>query len=359
MTETYKSWYDSADRFRVSTQSRVVDPDTGEIHVEDSDPQEFWKDSFWIPEMEGVYILAMGATGPDRVRLVDYGTEIDRRSYNHYSSNFFQGLYSISGQYLQNDLTVDRISKVEAGELEGQASVIIEAELPDGYLTLWLSPEEGYTMQKWRLVSEVGVHRTPSEVEQPSHAEKSGAATERRVVEYTFYDRQDIEGFNVPMELKKLSWIEYGDEKEIMSDETSRLTNLQFNPDFDALGVFAMPDYSNVSEISLIKPDLTVIKNLVWNNGDFYVLPEVVDVERQLDEGTESLKGTRTTEEEKTPDRLSLNLGEKQQGDGFKISGTAQLPVIAALAAFFLLLALAALVWHFRKKTTREGESRE
>jgi hypothetical protein len=254
---------------------------------------------------------------------------------------------------------MDRINGVARGELEGQASVIIDAELPDGYLTLWLSPEEGYTMQKWRLVSEVGVHRTPSEVEQPSQAEKTGAATERSITECTFSDRQLVDGFNVPLEMKELHWIEYGDEKEVTFEETSRLSDIQFNPDFDALGVFEMPDYSHIENIFLFRKDRSYLNNLEWNEGNLRVKVDEVDIEKELAEGAGALKSDKTKEEEKIPERISLNLGEKQQTGDFNIFDTVPLPLIIAVLLSFLLLIVTALVWRLRKKKTREGESRE
>lgn len=349
ITGTGKTWYDSADRFRVSAQSRVVDPHTGEIHMEDSEPQEFWSDALWIPEMKGVFILVMGAAEPHTVHLVDYSSEVNRRPYNPDFINFFQGLYSISGKYLQNDVTVDRISKVEAGELEGQASVIIEAELPDGYLTLWLSPEEDYTMQKWRMVTEVGKHVEADGVEQPSHAEKTGAATERSITEYTFYDRQIVEGFNVPLEMKELYWIEYGDEKEIISEVTSRLTDIQFNPDFDALGVFEMPDYSHIEDIYLSKRGRGSIRNLEWNEGNFRVKIPEMDIEKKLVEGDDAHKSEKTKEEEKISEKISLHLDGNKGNDTFIISGITHTMVIVGVASVTLLLIVLAILWRLRR----------
>ncbi|NLN92767.1 MAG: hypothetical protein GX130_05575 [Candidatus Hydrogenedens sp.] len=245
---------------------------------------------------------------------------------------------------------MDRIKGVERGEFEGQVIVIIDANLPDGHLTLWLSPEEGYTMQKWRLVKEVGKHVEPDGVTPPSQAEKTGAATERSITEYTFHDRQIVEGFNVPLEMKESCWIEYGDEKEVTFESTSRLSDIEFNPDFDALGVFEMPDYSHIQDISLYRRGRGSIRNLEWDEGNLRVMVPEVDIEKELAEGADAHKSEKTKEEEKIPERISLNLGASEESDAFIIPGVTRTMVIVGAASVSLLLVLLALLWRVRRK---------
>ncbi|NLN92766.1 MAG: hypothetical protein GX130_05570 [Candidatus Hydrogenedens sp.] len=321
-----------------------------EMNQETGVPDEYYHDGIWIPEMKGVYILGSGSTEIESLQLYDDSEERSQILYNSGSSRFYQGLYNVRGKYLQNDLTMDRVNEVARGELEGQASVIIEAELPDGHLTLWLSPEEGYTMQKWRLVKEVGKHVEPDRVTQPSQAEKTGAATERSITEYIFYDRQIVDGFNVPMEMKKLRWIEYGDEKEMTSEVTSRLSDIQFNPDFDALSVFEVPDYSHIEDITLFRKDRGHLSNLEWNEGSFRVKVPEVNIEKKLAEGADAHKSEKTKEEEKIPERISLNLGASEESDAFIIPGLTRSMAIAGAASVSLLFIVLVLLWRVRRK---------
>ena len=348
-------YHEKNERLRSINNFREMDRETGEVlSYEDSTPLEYYSDEIWIPEMKGVFIRGSGGTEIESLQLYEDSEERSQILYNASSSRFHQGLYNVREKYLQNDLTMDRINQVERGELEGQPSVIIEAELPDGYLTLWLSPEEGYTMQKWRLVSEVGKHVAPDRVTQPSNSEKTGAATERRVTEHIFYDRQIVEGFNIPLEMKKLSWIEYGDEKEITSEETSRLSDIQFNPDFDALGVFEMPDNSHIEDITLFRKDRGHLSNLEWDEGKLRVKVPEVDIDKELSEGTEALKSDKTKEEEKIPERISLHLDGNKGSDTLIIPGITGTMIIVAAAPVTLLLIVLAILWRLRRRKTTE-----
>ena len=344
-------YHEKNDRLRAIHKNREVDRETGEVLLyEDSTPQEHYEDAIWIPQMKGIYIRGYGSTEVEEVQLYEDSEERSQILYNSGSSRYYQGLYNYRGKYLQNDLTMDRINGVERGEFEGQVSVIIEAELPDGHLTLWLSPEEGYTMQKWRLVKEVGKHVEPDRVTQPSQAEKTGAATERSITEYIFYDRQIVDGFNVPMEMKKLRWIEYGDEKEMTSEVTSRLSDIQFNPDFDALSVFEVPDYSHIEDITLFRKDRGHLSNLEWNEGSFRVKVPEVNIEKKLAEGADAHKSEKTKEEEKIPERISLNLGASEESDAFIIPGLTRSMAIAGAASVSLLFIVLVLLWRVRRK---------
>jgi hypothetical protein len=297
---------DSGERRRFVQKTQVVNAETDQLTHDADGPRQYYKDGLYTPETQGFFLRGEGLhDGIDSLRVYEAGAQRYQSLADILATREFTGLFYGRERPLQELLTSETIKNIEKVDLDGQSSYRIEAELEVGSLTLWLAPDMGYAMQKWRVVSYYETHMAGYEVTEISDPVQGVVKAERDILECTFSEHQNIEGHFIPMKMERRLQAEAGDVQKIMKEETVELTKVDLFPDFDASGAFELPDYSRVKFTDFIRKDNTSISGFKWEGGHLVAPMDEQLVDTKLLEGLAAIH-TAPSDNTKAPAKLSL-----------------------------------------------------
>jgi len=137
-------------------------------------------------------------------------------------------------------------------EVNGVHCQVIETEIPEGYVTAWIAPELGYTLQKCVLIKEAGKHvdtdGDPFGHINPSMGEP--LAVKRMIYELTNVQVENIDGVFVPASGQYTYTEELEGGKANTGTFTFAFSDVDLNPQFEANSfAFAVPEGTRVEYI--------------------------------------------------------------------------------------------------------------
>ena len=356
----YVYHHDGKGRLRKIYDWHHVHKDTGEIvRGDDGQPRKLFSDGLCVDEAEGFCFSGMG-DGNSKVIETLYihedGADCADRSIRRFSAiGLVLGRLPGTPGFVQNFLTADSVGSIEMEEMDGRPSYRVEVDLPEGSLSVWLSPEEGYAMQKWRLVSGMGEDPEGIKVLQALDPDAMDENTEKRVFECSYTNFQKVDNFHVPGEIKYTAWNEVGDKKELEREETAKITSVELSPDFDALGAFDFPDYSQVSSPRFIKKDGTGLSGFKWEDGKLVAPMDEDFVDSKLQERF-NLITTGPSDETKEPAKLSLHVDNLDTGASVRIEKEKRL-LILTVAGLIVLTSGWVVYKVIKKKSQHSGKA--
>ncbi len=164
--------------------------------------------------------------------------------------------------------------------LDGQEVVILEAEDPEGHITAWVAPDDGYSLRKCQLVKEAGKHLGYNGKvyynQNPLFGEP--LAAERLLYDIKEIEYEEVDGFRVAiaMECTLTEELEKGKKYELHT--AFAVTQIEINPDFESLNAFkfAVPEGSKVFYNLKNK---RMISGFEWRDGALVATIDGQDVE--------------------------------------------------------------------------------
>lgn len=160
------------------------------------------------------------------------------------------------------DIILERASQTtirsQMESVNGVECYVIDAETPNGKYSLWIDPEHSYNIAKAK-VKKTGkdiLNGKPlnqySETEAIKRLREKGMKIPGQKLEFSFeLDGVKFEKYNdvwIPTEANFQSITKYKDGREIKTIRNYKRTNIDFNPDFAAIGAFvpSIPDGAKV-----------------------------------------------------------------------------------------------------------------
>ncbi|NLN94182.1 MAG: hypothetical protein GX130_12870 [Candidatus Hydrogenedens sp.] len=243
-------------------------------------------------------------------------------------------------------LTVDTINLRE-DEVDGARRCIITSALPEGDVELWLQPEKGYVLEKCIFTREI--HKHTDKDGNPILIEfMDGTLLEKSVDEITVSSYKYEKEHYIPEHLETKHTFIFDDGHSSSRKSLIELSDIQLDPDFEALQVFDL-DFQEGLAVNFMKKNGSRFYGLVWSNGEF-----VLDAERLgLKHGTEELLDAIGKEaaipEKSPPERASLQLDGMQSGTGHSMQHYRSL-ILLSLAGLSILFAFPLLYLRIKKR---------
>lgn len=243
-------------------------------------------------------------------------------------------------------LTGDTISLREE-EVNGARRCIITSALPEGDMELWLLPEKGYALEKCIFTREA--HKHIDQEGNPFLIEfMDGTLLEKSVDEITVSSYKYEKGHYIPelLETQRTSIFDDGHSSTFRS--SIELSDIQLDPDFEALQVFDL-DFQEGLPVYFVKKNGARLYGLIWRNGEFVPDAERLGLKHTAEELLEVTGKKTATPEKSPPERASLQLDGMQSGTGHSLQKYTSLFVLC-LAGLSLLCAFPLLYRRLKKR---------
>jgi peroxiredoxin len=205
---------------------------------------------------------------PDRVRpgaSLDYARG-ERLLTSTHSGGFLCGILLGDKRNVGRVLAESDELKLEeqTETVGGYACYVIEGQTPSGYYKAWIDPAHGFNVTKARVTKKSG------DLYFGKPIGTTGTANERKFagcrVELNNVRIEEIGGRYVPVSGALTHTLKYSDGTTKQARWASKRSNIQFNPDFKAMGAFVMDGIPDAATTRMEEtPDL----QYVWSNGEF------------------------------------------------------------------------------------------
>jgi len=146
----------------------------------------------------------------------------------------------------------------------GDECYVIEGRGPGGHYTIWIDPAHGFSVRKAKVEKKLGDLYGGTAI---------GARTvnkQRRfigcLIELDNVEIKEVAGRYVPVSGTLVHSLEYSDGTTKQIRYSSRRSNIQFNPDFEAMGAFVMDGIRDGESVYI--GEMTKVR-YVWSNGRF------------------------------------------------------------------------------------------
>jgi hypothetical protein len=187
---------------------------------------------------------------------------------------------------------------------EGLRSYVLEVEVDEGYVELWLDPEQGFSLQTCVLTKEAGKHLSADgtapygDTDPIWHARQTKCVTEITVKESAYVD-----GHYVPLQIEHHYRHELENDEAISMDFHCELSKVDFNPDFVALKAFEFSVPENTRP-RLWKKDGTLLTDFQWKDEQLIADMEEHELEEKVKKAVGSIQTTPSGKS--TEGKLSL-----------------------------------------------------
>ncbi|MBN2310482.1 MAG: hypothetical protein JXR94_16025 [Candidatus Hydrogenedentes bacterium] len=245
---------------------------------------------------------------------------------------FFGTVPMFSRKSLPDLLSEATSLEVGDDEVNGVACKVLTGETPDGIVTVWVAPEQGYMMQKCRLVKEAGKHLdlTGEPFDASTQYEGATRPAQTLTTEIELLEAADTEKGAIPVAYSYVAVADLGDVQTECTRVSFTITDFDLDPDFEAIGAFDSP-FEEGTKVSCVGDSGRLIHGFVWADGK--VVPEVDS--GALAAVSESVAAI------KTGNAVAAVQGSREEapstGGG---AGPAQMPYVLLLGAGVLCLAL-------------------
>lgn len=146
----------------------------------------------------------------------------------------------------------------------GYACYVIEGQTPSGYYKVWIDPAHGFNVTKARVTKKSG------DLYFGEPIGTTGTAKERKFagcrVELNNVRIEEFAGRYVPVSGALTHTLKYSDGTTKQAHWASKRSNIQFNPDFKAMGAFVM---DGIPDGAATRMEETSDLQYVWSNGEF------------------------------------------------------------------------------------------
>lgn len=216
------------------------------------------------------------------------------------------------------DLLTPDVVQIREDTLNETRAVVIEAQIPEGHIELWVAPDKGYAMQKYRLTKVAGEDlESDGSIFQPetyfSNIPENSVPLKKLIIEGTVEEEQEnpLSGQVIPTQVKRISRFE-NEEGAVDREETivNTLSKIDFSPDFEALKAFDFP-VPNGTYTFLRKKDGRRVGPLKWYDGQLVVDTDNEFYEEMISEAVDQLNGASDLREESS-ETLSLQVEQQQ-----------------------------------------------
>lgn len=252
-----------------------------------------------------------------------------------------------------HDLLTPDVVKLREDSHNGRRSVVIEAQLPEGHIELWVAPDRGYTMQKYRLTKVAGEDLdSGGSIFQPEtyfsrDADKT-VPLKRLVIEGIVEEEQQhpFAEYVIPTQLKKITRFENEDgtvdHEEIFVNTISKI---DFNPDFEALKAFEFSVPNGTSTIPTKKNGQRMVP-LKWYDGEFVIDTNNEFYEDRLSETVGQLTSASAVKEEPS-ETLWLQMSHQRNSQTLL---KRHFPTFAVVVAMLVILMSGWVVYRMMKR---------
>jgi len=251
---SFRVFQDGHDRIHVAGELAHLHRDTGKPF-----PQEDWPDGpfqmlYDGQEKEGLFFQSRRMTdqpGEQTVEVYQDGAsrlEICRAQKEN-GGPVLGYMFPFTKKCLP-DLFSAESTTVREEMLDGRSCLVLESETPEGHVTAWVSPEEGYALRKCTLIKEAGKHYGYSGkiFEHVNPIFGTPLVDKRMVYEITNVRLQESGGMFLPSEMNCTYTEEFEGGKKYQSTIDYLVTDVEVNPDFQAMNAFklSIPEGSTV-----------------------------------------------------------------------------------------------------------------
>lgn len=273
-----------------------------------------------------------------RLRVDEKGAAAGRsffESHLFFGSHILGASFSFSKASLPELLTADMLSLKE-DRLEGDLYTLLEGQVPEGQIKIWLSPDKGYTLKKCVLIKEAGKDLgyggelySHSNVLYDPPLDVVRVITEIEVLETISMDDQCL-----PSRMHYRQMEEYENDEHFEWNTDISLLDIDLNPDFEALNAFEFSPPPGIST-TLAKKEGTLFTTFQWEEGK--LVPDVVKTLREnaIQETITWLKTEQTSSESKSATTATLQLGDRA---GQETSKQCQTSVFVSVGGVVLIL---------------------
>ena len=149
----------------------------------------------------------------------------------------------------------------------GSSCYVLEAVTEHGKVTAWIAPNKGYNALKWII------HRTSGDFLDDKTLPEKGLKTSNSAFEATEVQEIDSQ-YVITKGFFTGTSVNQDGEKFVRNNEYKR-TEVDLNPDFEALGAFQI----NLPEGTVVANDDIPCVKFIWSNGKLVPKPAVQEVE--------------------------------------------------------------------------------
>lgn len=331
------------------TQSRVDGP-----RVENILNQAQWREdtSDAIPEQSSRFVYDGERSwslqqGNDNSAVAGSSTSSEKQKRSRIfqnGANLFQGIMYADLDPVDVVLRQARHIERRVEEMDGVACEVLEADTVRGRYALWLDPSKNYAIRKasvTRNKDDIGWLDKPLR-EQPMPCERT---------EYTLdvLEFKEIEGRFVPVTARTRSYTKYTDGKEHTANSETRIEDIDFHPDFEAMGAFRF----EIPEGAIFQDEDNPQIKYVWRGGR--PVPDVdEDDMKSLKESVAALKeeapALPATPDAKAPSSSAGGRDAQEPRHAGRVSEAPKSAMRYGIGGGVLVvLLLALLLWRRRK----------
>ena len=310
-------------------------------------------------------ILDLGEEGGEtlgRLRVDEKGAEAGRSFFERhlfFGSHILGASFPFSKASLPELLTADTLS-VKEERLEGGLYTLLEGEVPEGRIKIWLSPDKGYTLKKCVLVKEAGKDLdydgelySHSNVLHDPPLDVIRVTREIEVLESTSMDDQYL-----PSRMHYRQMEEYENDEHFEWNTDISLLDIDLNPDFEALNAFEFSPPPGIST-TLAKKEGTLFTTFQWEEGK--LVPDVDKTLREdsMQETITRLQTEQASNENQAAPAVTLQLGDSAEQETSKQCQSSVFVWIGAVALVLACGAFGSFVFMMKKRrsVTPGGEA--
>jgi hypothetical protein len=229
-----------------------------------------------------LYLSSLGSNDYSNPVILRSHEDGSAASYHHLEadrplSSLLGMEFLFSNKRIPDLLEPDKVNLREES-LDGRKSIVVETQVPEGHMEIWLSPEKGYSLQKYILTKEAGKDLdSDGEIYAlENYADASLGSlipAKRTIIEVVVEEEQYHEGsgYFIP---KRHTWTyrNKNEDGDIFYENVSvrTLTEVDLNPDFEALQAFDFP-VPDGTLVFLHKKNGQHMAGLKWQDGEFVI----------------------------------------------------------------------------------------
>ena len=232
---------DNYERLAQKHQVSFTNPQTGKYAVEDQRTFVYLKQQSLAVERR---VMPDPRRPTDHAYAFENAEDMSRYLAADFSrGGFFLGTVSgFSRQSLPDLLAKSTSLKTSRETYNGSESLVLEGEVPEGIITVWLAPDSG-AVQKCQVVKEAGKHLDQHGQLYAYSFSNNGVESNvtRSVSTFTLEDSAEQDGFVIPTAYQYTQSIEFPGGKLDTAVCKLTATNVGLNPDFSSTNAFALP----------------------------------------------------------------------------------------------------------------------
>lgn len=263
----------------------------------------------------------------------------------------FAGRFSEKPLY--NLLTPETMT-IREEDHDGLRHYILEARTDQGQVEIWVAPDQNYLMKKCILTKEADKDLS-SEGTAPYNeiCEFLDSHKTKSVTEITVKEVEYIDGKYIPVQIETEYHHEVEDGREWRFKNSCVISEVDTNPDFDALNAFEFSVPENTTT-TLIRRDRSIIGGLQWENGQLIADMEEDKLDEKMREALASIEVT--VSEKKAPAKLSFLINKLDLGAAAQMKEELWLYILTAAALILLISGWILYRYILKRKKSPEKE---